>query len=77
MYILMNNLSPAGPSLRVVSTMSVGYGTYDQFTHTFMRLTQPSEHFDTTELTRRNIRMGYTPGVLTNAGMNISTSTFH
>ncbi|KAI0711407.1 D-isomer specific 2-hydroxyacid dehydrogenase [Earliella scabrosa] len=40
----------AGPSLRVVSTMSVGY-----------------EHADLKELSKRGIRFGYTPDVLTDA----------
>ncbi|KAF9020831.1 hypothetical protein BDZ89DRAFT_991671 [Hymenopellis radicata] len=43
-------LDIAGPALRVVSTMSVGY-----------------EHFDTSELSERGVRMGYTPDVLTDA----------
>ncbi|KIY64287.1 hypothetical protein CYLTODRAFT_381079 [Cylindrobasidium torrendii FP15055 ss-10] len=43
-------LDAAGPSLKVVSTMSVGY-----------------DHFDVPEIKKRGIKMGYTPGVLTNA----------
>ena len=42
-------LSP-GPSLKVVSTLSVGY-----------------DHVDTKELFKRGVRLGNTPGVLTNA----------
>lgn len=40
----------AGPSLKVIGTMSVGY-----------------EHIDLAECKRRNIRVGYTPEVLTDA----------
>ncbi|KAA1476146.1 hypothetical protein DENSPDRAFT_806751 [Dentipellis sp. KUC8613] len=43
-------LDKAGPSLRVVSTMSVGY-----------------EHVDVAAVAQRNIRLGYTPDVLTDA----------
>ncbi|CCA69461.1 related to glycerate dehydrogenase [Serendipita indica DSM 11827] len=43
-------LEIAGPNLRIVSTMSVGY-----------------DHVETTALKKRNIRLGYTPDVLTNA----------
>ncbi|KAI0698043.1 hypothetical protein C8T65DRAFT_720005 [Cerioporus squamosus] len=45
----------AGPSLRVVSTMSVGY-----------------EHADLKELSKRGIRFGYTPDVLTDAVADLS-----
>lgn len=44
-------LEIAGPNLRIVSTMSVGY-----------------DHVETAALKKRNIRLGYTPDVLTNAG---------
>ncbi|CAL1545206.1 unnamed protein product [Lymnaea stagnalis] len=43
-------LNEAGPSLQVVSTMSVGY-----------------DHIDVMECNKRNILLGYTPGILTNA----------
>ncbi|KAL0275268.1 UNVERIFIED_CONTAM: hypothetical protein PYX00_003174 [Menopon gallinae] len=43
-------LDSAGPSLKVVATMSVGY-----------------EHLDINEIKKRNISIGYTPGVLTDA----------
>lgn len=45
-------LDAAGPGLRVVSTMSVGY-----------------EHLDIPLLTSRGIKIGYTPDVLTDAGI--------
>jgi len=48
-------LDAAGPSLKVVSTMSVGY-----------------EHIHVQELAKRNIRIGYTPNVLTDAVADIS-----
>ncbi|KAI0646553.1 hypothetical protein C8Q79DRAFT_1000838 [Trametes meyenii] len=43
-------LDVAGPNLRVVSTMSVGY-----------------EHADMAELSKRGVKFGYTPDVLTDA----------
>ncbi|TFK49319.1 hypothetical protein OE88DRAFT_1662813 [Heliocybe sulcata] len=48
-------LDKAGPSLKVVSTMSVGY-----------------EHVDLALLAKRNVRLGYTPDVLTDAVADIS-----
>ncbi|KAH9941147.1 uncharacterized protein BXZ73DRAFT_41966 [Epithele typhae] len=45
----------AGPSLCLVSTMSVGY-----------------EHVDVNELSKRGIRLGYTPDVLTDAVADLS-----
>ncbi|PPQ93563.1 hypothetical protein CVT25_005555 [Psilocybe cyanescens] len=48
-------LDAAGPQLRVVSTMSVGY-----------------EHLDLKELAKRNIKIGYTPDVLTDAVADIT-----
>ncbi|EKM56475.1 uncharacterized protein PHACADRAFT_253620 [Phanerochaete carnosa HHB-10118-sp] len=45
----------AGPSLRVISTMSVGY-----------------EHIDLQLAAQRNIKIGYTPDVLTDAVADIS-----
>ncbi|KAE9388187.1 hypothetical protein BT96DRAFT_947810 [Gymnopus androsaceus JB14] len=48
-------LDAAGPSLKVVSTMSVGY-----------------EHIRVPELAKRNVRIGYTPEVLTDAVADIS-----
>lgn len=45
----------AGPQLKVVSTMSVGY-----------------EHVDIKEAAKRNIRVGYTPDVLTDAVADIA-----
>ncbi|KAJ6478825.1 hypothetical protein C8R47DRAFT_1219369 [Mycena vitilis] len=47
--------SIAGPSLRVVSTMSVGY----------------AEHIDVPFLAKRKIRVGYTPDVLTEADISV------
>ncbi|KAI5118750.1 hypothetical protein M0805_004836 [Coniferiporia weirii] len=43
-------IEAAGPTLKVVSTMSVGY-----------------EHVNLDALVKRNIRLGYTPEILTNA----------
>ncbi|KAF7360105.1 hypothetical protein MVEN_00738900 [Mycena venus] len=48
-------LEAAGPKLRVVSTMSVGY-----------------EHIDLPLMAKHNIRVGYTPDVLTEAVADIS-----
>jgi len=48
-------LDAAGPSLKVLSTMSVGY-----------------EHVPLPELAKRNIRLGYTPDVLTDAVADIA-----
>jgi glyoxylate/hydroxypyruvate reductase len=48
-------LDAAGPSLQVVSTMSVGF-----------------EHVDLSALAERNIRLGYTPDVLTDAVADIT-----
>ncbi|KAI0341375.1 hypothetical protein BDW22DRAFT_1332830 [Trametopsis cervina] len=48
-------LDAAGPSLKVVSTMSVGY-----------------EHIDVEAVAQRNIQVGYTPDVLTEAVADIS-----
>ncbi|CAG5121893.1 unnamed protein product [Candidula unifasciata] len=43
-------LDAAGPNLKVVSTLSVGY-----------------DHIDVKECARRNVKVGYTPGILTAA----------
>jgi len=48
-------LDAAGPNLRVISTMSVGY-----------------EHADLPLLAKRNIKLGYTPDVLTDAVADLS-----
>ncbi|CCM01201.1 uncharacterized protein FIBRA_03249 [Fibroporia radiculosa] len=48
-------LDTAGPNLRVVSTMSVGY-----------------EHINLKELAQRNVKLGYTPDVLTDAVADVS-----
>ncbi|RHZ50417.1 hypothetical protein Glove_499g52 [Diversispora epigaea] len=48
-------LDAAGPSLKVVSTMSVGY-----------------DHVDINELRKRNISLGYTPEVLTEATADLT-----
>lgn len=48
-------LDKAGPTLKVVSTMSVGY-----------------EHVDLPALAARNVRLGYTPDVLTDAVADVS-----
>ena len=54
--------------MRVVSTMSVGYGTR-KFVFLLVSSTNAfPEHADLKELSKRNIRFGYTPDVLTDAG---------
>ncbi|XP_013061809.2 glyoxylate reductase/hydroxypyruvate reductase-like isoform X1 [Biomphalaria glabrata] len=50
-------LNEAGPSLRVVSTMSVGY-----------------DHIDVQECHKRNIQIGYTPGILTSATAELTVT---
>lgn len=50
-------LEQAGPSLRVIGTMSVGY-----------------EHIDLEECKRRNISVGFTPDVLTNATAELTVA---
>ena len=56
--LFIYNLSVTlGPSLRAVSTMSVGY-----------------EHVDIKECTRRNIPVGFTPDVLTNATAELTVA---
>lgn len=58
----------AGPSLKVVSTMSVGHGEYA--CHFFLDICTNlvSEHVSLPALGKRGIRLGYTPDVLTDAG---------
>ena len=51
------NSSITGPSLRAVSTMSVGY-----------------DHVDVKECTKRNIPVGFTPNVLTNATAELTVA---
>ncbi|XP_052079763.1 glyoxylate reductase/hydroxypyruvate reductase-like [Mytilus californianus] len=50
-------LDAAGPQLKTISTMSVGY-----------------EHIDLTECKKRNIPVGFTPDVLTNATAELTMS---
>lgn len=50
-------LDAAGPQLKIVSTMSVGY-----------------DHVDTNEIKKRGIKLGYTPGVLTDATANLTVA---
>lgn len=50
-------LDKAGPQLKVVATISVGY-----------------EHIDIEECQRRNIRVGYTPDVLTDATAELTVA---
>lgn len=50
-------LDKAGPQLKVVATISVGY-----------------EHIDIEECKRRNIRVGYTPDVLTDATAELTVA---
>lgn len=57
----------AGPSLRVVSTMSVGYGNSTFSAGQFASLLL-IEHVNLPALAKRGIRLGITPGVLTDAG---------
>ncbi|EDO47853.1 predicted protein [Nematostella vectensis] len=63
LYVLLTEkvdaelLDAAGPQLRVVSTMSVGY-----------------DHVTTKELKNRNIPLGYTPNVLTDATATLTVA---
>ena len=50
-------LDSAGPQLRVISTLSVGF-----------------DHIDVEECRKRNIAIGYTPGILTNATAELTVS---
>ncbi|GFN81606.1 glyoxylate reductase/hydroxypyruvate reductase-like protein [Plakobranchus ocellatus] len=50
-------LDAAGPDLKVVSTMSVGY-----------------DHIDVKECAKRNILVGYTPGILTKATAELTVA---
>lgn len=50
-------LDEAGPNLRVIGTMSVGY-----------------DHIDVAECKKRNIRIGYTPDVLTDSTAELTLS---
>lgn len=59
----------AGPSLRVVSTMSVGYGMVDHVCALLFGVFNISiEHVNLSEVAKRGIKLGYTPDVLTDAG---------
>jgi hypothetical protein len=66
----------AGPSLRVASTMSVGYGM-QPFLRSKVIIMHHStnlitEHVDLPEVIKRGVKVGYTPDVLTGAGTSIS-----
>ncbi|KXJ08689.1 glyoxylate reductase/hydroxypyruvate reductase [Exaiptasia diaphana] len=50
-------LDAAGPQLKVVATMSVGY-----------------DHVDTKEIAKRNLCLGFTPGVLTDATATLNVA---
>ena len=50
-------LNAAGPNLKAISTMSVGY-----------------DHLDLKEIKARNIRVGYTPEILTDATAELTVS---
>ncbi|CAG5121892.1 unnamed protein product [Candidula unifasciata] len=50
-------LDAAGPGLKVVSTLSVGY-----------------DHIDVKECARRNVKIGYTPGILTAATAELTVA---
>lgn len=50
-------LDAAGPSLKVIGTMSVGY-----------------DHLSMDEIKKRNIKVGYTPGVLTDATAELTVT---
>ena len=60
----------AGPSLKIVSTVSVGYGkSASSSTRIIHRLFYLGpDHVITSALAQRKIRLGYTPGVLTDSG---------
>lgn len=50
-------LDKAGPNLKVIATMSVGY-----------------DHLDLNEIKKRNIKIGYTPNVLTDATAELTVA---
>lgn len=60
----------AGPSLKVVSTMSVGYGSLVSLQDTLLLSTEYffKDHVELDALRLRKIPLGYTPDVLTEAG---------
>ncbi|KAK0452098.1 uncharacterized protein EV420DRAFT_691761 [Desarmillaria tabescens] len=62
----------AGTSLRVVSTMSVGYGALFIPPSRYTIQQSPAEHIDLTELTNRGVKLGYTPDVLTDAVADVT-----
>ena len=59
----------AGPSLRVISTMSVGYGASGRHTLQNSPLSLVAEHVDLSAISQRGVKLGYTPDVLTDAGI--------
>lgn len=65
------NRRVAGPDLRVISTMSVGYGAFIIHLRVHLNLTDfhSLEHIDLKLAARHNVKVGYTPDVLTDAGM--------
>jgi glyoxylate/hydroxypyruvate reductase len=62
----------AGPSLKVVSTISVGFGKMIYCLLFSAPYKCSVEHVDLQALYRRKVRLGYTPDVLTDAGENKS-----
>ena len=48
--------------------MSVGYGKRLKLSLDFPGLTEGIEHIPVPSLAKRNVRLGYTPDVLTDAG---------
>ncbi len=54
--------------------MSVGYGWRVTSRNNIAHIRPSIEHFDTSELSKRGVRMGYTPDVLTDAGAKAFTT---
>ena len=71
-------MNTAGAKLKVVSTMSVGYGEWARVLPR-VKLFQPEnkEHVDLVGLAKRGVRLGYTPDVLNDAGGWITTRSLN
>ena len=69
-------MDTAGTNLKVVSTMSVGYGEWARVwprVELFLTGNKQTEHVDLAGLAKRGVRLGYTPDVLNDAGRWITT----
>lgn len=72
-YLRVRSL--AGDTLKVISTHSVGHGRLDH--HQYLENATSkfadsfrTDHIDTKALQNRNVRLGYTPDVLNDAGQS-------